>query len=159
MARAIRNIVSYQLSYQLMGLVLHVDCDTGHAYTYQNIREASIRLGAGLKAQYSWRQEDVLAVFSPNHINYSTVVFGTHWAGGTCSLVNSTYTAPELQYQLLDSNARLVFTHASLLPTVSLVAEKAGLDESKIFLIGNEDDGRSTPFKHFSTICSPTPLE
>jgi 4-coumarate--CoA ligase len=139
--------------------VLHVDCKTERSYTYQNIREASIKLGAGLKAQHSWRQGDVLAVFCPNHINYSAVIFGTHWAGGTASLINSTYTAPELQFQLVDSNAKLLFTHKSLLPTVCLAAKRIGLDESKIFLMGDEEDGRSTPFKHFSTICSPVPLE
>ncbi|RFU28436.1 hypothetical protein B7463_g7925, partial [Scytalidium lignicola] len=138
--------------------VIYSDYDTGHSYTFRNVRDLSIKFGAGLRAKHQWKNGNVVALFSPNDVDYPVVMWGTHWAGGTVSLINPNYTVSELQFQLVDSGAKLLITHQALLPTVLKVAKKIGFPESKIFLLGDMESVRSLEFKHFKTVVSPVPL-
>jgi 4-coumarate--CoA ligase len=95
---------------------------------------------------------DVVALFSPNDVDYPVVAFGTLWAGGVVSLVNSNYTASELEFQLVDSRAKLLVTHISLLPTVLATAKKIGFPVDKILVLGDEASARTSGLKHFKSI-------
>lgn len=100
----------------------------------------------------------MVALFSPNDVDYPIVIGGTLWAGGVVSLVNSSYTASELEFQLVDSAAKLLVTHLSLLPIVLVTAKKLGFPLSKIFLLGDKDSVRSSGFGHFMSFQGPSRL-
>jgi long-chain acyl-CoA synthetase len=59
-----------------------------------------LRGAAGLRAG------DVVAVMSPNCIDFVLAVFGIFKAGCICTNINPLYTAPEMEHQLRDSGAR-----------------------------------------------------
>src|ERR1700712_3435806 len=82
-------------------------------YTYAQLRQLSIDFGKGLKAVYDFRKSDVLGLYVPNDIDVPPVVLGTLWAGGIVSPANPGYTVAELVYQLKDSGAKALATHAS----------------------------------------------
>ena len=61
-----------------------------------------LREAIGLKAG------DVVAVMSPNCIDFMIAAFGVFKAGCICTNINPLYTAPEMEHQLKDSQARVL---------------------------------------------------
>ena len=55
------------------------------------------------------KKGDKVAMFLPNTPHYPIIFFGILKAGATCVTCNPTYTADELNYQLKDSEAVMVF--------------------------------------------------
>ena len=51
---------------------------------------------------------DVVALMSPNCIDFALGVFGIFKAGCICTNINPLYTAPEIEHQLKDSKARVL---------------------------------------------------
>ncbi len=96
-----------------------------------------------------------MALFSPNDVDYPAVLFGTLWAGGVVSLVNSSYTATELEFQLVDSGAKLLVTHVSLLPIVLVATMRLKFPWSKILLLGDGGSARSSDLRHFRSLEGP----
>jgi 4-coumarate--CoA ligase len=120
-------------------------------YTYAQLRHLSVEFGKGLKGQFDFRKSDVLGLFVPNDIDVPPVVLGTLWAGGVVSPANPGYTVAELVYQLKDSGAKALATHASVLDTARKAAREAGIPESHIFLLGEGKDS-TRRFKHWTSI-------
>jgi long-chain acyl-CoA synthetase len=54
------------------------------------------------------RAGDVVALMSPNCIDFVLAVFGIFKAGCICTNINPLYTAPEMEHQLKDSKARVL---------------------------------------------------
>ncbi|KAJ5762534.1 uncharacterized protein N7511_005916 [Penicillium nucicola] len=104
--------------------------------TYSNIRSDALSFGANLQVRLGWKKDDVLLVFSPNHIDIPLVYWGCHWAGGVVSPANPTYTAEELEYQLADSGAKALVIHPSLVKVATAAAYKVGLPVSNIWVVG-----------------------
>ncbi|RYP39928.1 hypothetical protein DL768_010684 [Monosporascus sp. mg162] len=127
------------------------DPDTGRSYTWAQVKSTALEFGKGLKSQWGFERGDVLGFFSPNTIDYAPAFFGVHWAGGTASTANPTYTAKELAYQMKDSQAKGIITQVPFLPVVLEAAKAIGIPENRIILLG---DGRdpSGKFKHFTEI-------
>jgi 4-coumarate--CoA ligase len=138
--------------------VIFSHSNTKRAYTFQDIRSLSIQFGKGLREREQLQTGDVVALFSPNDVDYPVVIWGTHWAGCTASLINPSYTASELEFQLLDSNAKVLVTHRNLLPTVLKVVEKIKFPRKRICLLGDENETRGLGFKHFKSLASHNAL-
>ncbi|KAH6660162.1 hypothetical protein BKA67DRAFT_530278 [Truncatella angustata] len=130
---------------------IFIDGDTGRSYTFDQLKQATIEFGKGLKSQWGFKKGDVLGVFSPNSIDYGAVIWGTLWAGGACSTANPTYTVKELAFQLKDSNVSGVATQLPLLPVVLEAAKQIGLPEDRIILLGDAKDPTGK-FKHFTEL-------
>ena len=132
-------------------VVIYKDAETSRHYTYEQVRSTAIEFGKGLKSQLRWNKGDVLALFTPNCIDTPAIIWGTHWAGGIVSPANPAYTADELAFQLRDSGAIALITQKPLLKIAAEAAEKAGIPENRIILIGDERDDRFK-FKHFTFV-------
>ncbi|OGE53679.1 hypothetical protein PENARI_c007G01916 [Penicillium arizonense] len=131
--------------------ILYQDADTQRHYTYKSLRDASLDFGKGLKALYDWRKGDVLALFTPNTIDTPVLMWGTLWAGGVISPANPAYTVDELAFQLKNSGAKAVATHASVLAVAAEAAKKVGIPADNVFLVGDERDP-SARVKHFTSV-------
>jgi 4-coumarate--CoA ligase len=131
--------------------VIYLDAETGRSYTYAQVRSAAIEFGKGLKANWNWQKGDVLALFSPNSIDYPAVTWGCLWAGGVISPANPAYTADELAFQLRDAGAKGLVTQVSYLETAKKAAQKVGLSEDKIILIGST---KHHTLKHFTSMAN-----
>ena len=143
----VRNIVVRKLT----KTVIYTDPDSSRSYTYAQTRETAIEFGKGLKAQWSWKKGDVLALYTPNCIDTPAITWGTHWAGGILSPANPGYTVDELAFQLKDSGAKALVTQKAFLKQALEAAKKAGIESDRVILMGNERDETSR-IKHFSLI-------
>lgn len=91
-------------------------------------------------------------IFSPNSLAWPIVLFGAVSAGLRCTLANTTYTSAELKHQWIDSGAKVLFTHPSLVGVVrDMFTNKLGFGEEEIgrcvvicgteWLTGAKDEG------------------
>lgn len=131
--------------------MIYVDPTTPRSYTYTQVRATAIEFGKGLRTSWEWKKGDVLATFSPNCIDMPAVIWGCLWAGGIVSSANPGYTVEELVFQLKDSSATAIVTHLSCLDSVVKAAQRVGIPENRVILIG---DGRDSTlkYKHFTSI-------
>lgn len=130
---------------------IYVDADTNRSYTHEQVKNAAIDFGKGLKGAWEWQKGDVMALFTPNSVDTPVVTWGTHWAGGIISPANSGYTADELAFQLKDAGAKALCTQKAFLDVAVDAAKQAGISKDRIILIGDAKD-QSGRFKHFSSI-------
>ncbi|MBA2881849.1 long-chain acyl-CoA synthetase [Desulfosalsimonas propionicica] len=86
--------------------------------TYAQVKDTADRI-ANFLASAGIRKGDRVAIFLPNLPQYPAIFHGILKAGGVCVTCNPLYTASELNYQLNDSGARMVFCmdHPQFYPT------------------------------------------
>jgi acyl-CoA synthetase (AMP-forming)/AMP-acid ligase II len=61
---------------------------------------------------------DKVGVFSPNHIDYPAVFYGSLLAGATVTTLNPLYTAHEIEHQLSDAEAVILFAFTPMAAAV-----------------------------------------
>ncbi|CCM01556.1 uncharacterized protein FIBRA_03615 [Fibroporia radiculosa] len=80
-------------------------------------------------------EDDVVGIFSPNHIDYPVMVWGTHRLGAIITAANPAYTADELEHQLSATKAKLLFVHPWSYSVAVQAARSAGLSADRIVLL------------------------
>ena len=80
----------------------------GRARTYAQARDTANRV-ANFLGQYGIQKGDRVALFLPNIPQFPEIFFGILKAGAVCVSCNPMYTTSELNHQLSDSGARMIF--------------------------------------------------
>lgn len=88
-----------------------------------------------MQSRWSWKKGDVLVIVSPNSTETPALIWGCQWAGGVVSPANPAYTADELRYHLVDSEARGIVVHHLLAEVTKAAARQASIPESRILVI------------------------
>ena len=130
---------------------MYIDADTNRKYTRGEVKTIATDFGKGLKANWEWKKQDVLALYTPNNIDVPAVMWGVHWAGGIVSPANPGYTVDELAFQLKDSGAKALCTQWQCLENAVKAAEMVGMPMDRIILLGDKRDPQAR-FKHFTSI-------
>ena len=68
--------------------VIYIDANTSRSYTLAQVQSAAADFGKGLKSNWEWKKGDVVALYTPNHIDIPPIIWGTHWAGGVITATN-----------------------------------------------------------------------
>ena len=91
---------------------------SGGAKTFAQVKNTADRIANFLAAK-GIKKGDRVAIFLPNLPHYPAIFFGILKAGAVCVTCNPLYTATELNYQLQDSGAKVVFCmdHDQFYPT------------------------------------------
>ncbi|KZO92567.1 phenylacetyl-CoA ligase [Calocera viscosa TUFC12733] len=104
-----------------------IDDATGRSYGIEEIRERVERLARAVKAKWGVGRGDVACLYSQNDIDYPIIVWALHRLGATVSCANPSYMAGELEHQLREARACILFTSPSSLPTALAAAAAADL--------------------------------
>ncbi|GHJ39878.1 AMP-binding protein [Streptomyces sp. TS71-3] len=102
-----------------------IDGTDGTTVGYAQLDADHRRIAAGLAAA-GVRKGDVLALHSPNTIDYPAAFYGAARAGAPVTLIHPLSTAEEFARQLADSGARWIVTVGALAPVARAAAERAG---------------------------------
>ena len=94
-----------------------IDGPTGRTITHLAWARAVTNTAAGLLAR-GLRKGDVVALYSSNLPEYAVAFHAISLVGGVTTLVSPLYTAAELEAQLVDAEAKYVFTLPALVPRV-----------------------------------------
>ncbi|KAG1847293.1 phenylacetyl-CoA ligase [Suillus tomentosus] len=113
-----------------------IEDDTGRRIGYEEIRARTFGFANGLALRYSIKEEDVVLIFSPNHVDYPPAIWATHRLGGIVSGANPTYTAEELSHQIQAVKATLIIAHPSSLHTALDAARAARIPSDRILTFG-----------------------
>ncbi|PTB40321.1 hypothetical protein M441DRAFT_59111 [Trichoderma asperellum CBS 433.97] len=79
--------------------------------------------------------DKVIAIFSPNTIDYIPLILGIHRIGGIVTPASASHSPSELEYQLKKTGATAIFTCVPLLSTAKKAAEQCGITHDKIFIM------------------------
>ncbi|CAB4392602.1 acetyl-CoA synthetase-like protein [Rhizophagus irregularis] len=139
--------------------VIFTDGITDKKLTYGELKSNSKKLAAGLIDKAGFKRGDVLAIISPNQVDYAIVSFGTIVAGGIVTFVNPMYTVDELTYQLKDSGAKYIIAFPLLLSNVIKAAAAANIHESNIFLFGDAEINGIKPYSSLISEKEANPIE
>ncbi|KAI0772849.1 acetyl-CoA synthetase-like protein [Trametes elegans] len=98
---------------------------TGREIGSDELRARISGLANALRIRWNIGQDDVVCIFSPNHIGKCRPAdLAVHHLGGIVTTANPAYTAEEVKYQIEATKACLVFVHPANLP-VALEAARA----------------------------------
>ncbi|KAH0174259.1 hypothetical protein KCU67_g864, partial [Aureobasidium melanogenum] len=75
---------------------IYIDYKTSAVYSYKDVKQQATKFGSLLSSKWSWQKGDVLAIFASNSIDIPSVIWGTHYCGGTVAPMNPAYTVEEL---------------------------------------------------------------
>jgi PAS domain S-box-containing protein len=129
-----------------------IDGVTGRQMGYADLAAAAARTAAGLAAR-GFGKGDVLAIWSPNVLEYAVAAYAAGLAGGIVTTINPLYNAIELVHQLRDSGARVLVVAPQFAETAAAASGSARVRD--VFVFGEADGGE--PFSSLSG--SPGPLE
>lgn len=113
-----------------------VNAATGHSYTYGQLALVVRQLAVSL-TQRGFSKGDVFALYSPNSPEYVVVMLGVWSIGGVVTTANPLLTARELNRQLADAGASLLFTTPELLDQATAATHGTAVRE--IVTIGATD--------------------
>ena len=116
--------------------VVLTDGPSGRSLTASMFMDQVRRLAGGLTAR-GLGKGHTIALMAPNMPEYCTLFHAVAWAGGTITTINPTYTASEVNHQLVDSGAEALVTIPDFLEVAQTGAEGTGVTE--IFAIGGAD--------------------
>ncbi|KAJ2794306.1 hypothetical protein H4R20_006271, partial [Coemansia guatemalensis] len=88
------------------------DISTNTSITYGQLQSLCQQIGSGLVNKLGVKPGDVAAIFASNNIYYAPAFLGVVSTGAVCTTVSSAFNHSELEYQLADSNATVLFVGA-----------------------------------------------
>jgi 4-coumarate--CoA ligase len=97
-------------------------------------------------------EQEVVMIFTPNHICVPIVYMGIVGSKRIFSGANPIYTVNEVVYQIENTGAKAVFVHPSLLETAISAAEKAGLPRDRLFQFNDTPSSESKGVKDWFSI-------
>ncbi|KAF2031005.1 acetyl-CoA synthetase-like protein [Setomelanomma holmii] len=131
--------------------VIYRAINSDRKYTFAEVKTHATLFGEGLCNLWDWQKDEVLALYAPNDIDIAPVIYGTFFAGGIVTPANPGYSTDELAYQLDNSGARALVTTKQFLETALKAAQKVGIPNDRVILLGAEKDD-SYRVKHWSNI-------
>eukprot|EP01137_Pigoraptor_chileana_P032793 Opistho-2@22770 len=133
-----------------------VDGFTDRSLSFDEMRNNVLRVAGNLSAR-GVKRGDVVAIFSPNVVDYHTAFVAVTLLGGVVTTVNPTYEQKEIEFQLNDSKATLVFTVPPLMDKLQAAMRNAPLIRD-IVTFGGPAVG-ATPFSDLVDHVPPRPVE
>jgi acyl-CoA synthetase (AMP-forming)/AMP-acid ligase II len=109
-----------------------IDGPTGRAMTYAEFADAARRV-AGSLSRKGFQKGEVLAIFSPNCLEYAVAFHAVAMLGGIVSPINPLYTSEEAAFQLRDAGAKILVTAPICLEKSAAAAKAASVEELFVF--------------------------
>ena len=118
---------------------------SGKKVSYNELMEMIGNVGSAL-VKRGVEKDDVLAIVSPNSIEFAVQFFATSAIGCVISTINPSFTSGEMAYQLKDCGAKYIATVSSILSTVKEAASQVGIQNDKIIVLDTDGDGEHISF-------------
>ena len=91
-------------------------------YTFGELWQASRKMARFLQDEANIVRGDTVAIYAPNSPQYAVALHGALLAGAKVTTLNPLYREREVEHQLDDADAVVVFAAKAMLPTVEAVA-------------------------------------
>ncbi|KAF8158555.1 hypothetical protein B0H34DRAFT_709358 [Crassisporium funariophilum] len=131
-----------------------IEDDTGKKIGEHELRTRTHGLANALSSQYSIGEDDVVLLFSRNHVDYPVTIWAVHRLGGIISGANPDFTSNELLYQLQETKASVVIVHPESLSIALAAALQAGLSSNRIILFDTHKGISDDMYTRHETVSS-----
>ncbi|KAJ7043903.1 phenylacetyl-CoA ligase [Mycena alexandri] len=111
-----------------------VDDASGRQIYFEELRERTRGLANALSSLYSIEENDVVLLFSRNHVDYPVAIWAVHRLGGVISPANPDFSRSELEFQLKATKATHLITHPDVFETAVSAAQATGLSLDRIMV-------------------------
>lgn len=108
----------------------------GKTLSYAELKTLSASIAAWLKSK-GLKKGDRVAIMMPNILQYPVVMMGVLRAGCTVVNVNPLYTQRELEHQLKDSGAKVIFVLENFAHTFQAVASSTQVEHAVVTSMGD----------------------
>ncbi|KAJ6521966.1 amp dependent CoA ligase [Mycena vulgaris] len=115
-----------------------VSDSTGRSMHLEEIRERTTGLANSLHAQFGIREDDVVLIFSSNHIDYPICIWAVHRLCAIISPCNPSSTVPELTHQLSQTHPSLIIAHAAVIDIALASACEIGIPSERVVVLQGE---------------------
>lgn len=112
-----------------------IDEETGRKYTFDECKQRTDWVAAGLRDQLGVRRDTVVALFSANSVDYIVAILACHKLGAVVSCANPSYEPSELAYQLDASKATIMIVGQENVQSGVEGAEKAGIRRDHVVVM------------------------
>lgn len=121
-----------------------LDAGTGRCLTYRQLADRSEALATALRHQYGLRRYDRVATLTLNCVEWVELFFATARIGALLVPLNWRLAPLELEYQLRDSQARILFTGAEHLPLAAQLSRNGLALDASIEIAGAAYEAMAT---------------
>ncbi|KAI0919293.1 hypothetical protein AcV5_002250 [Taiwanofungus camphoratus] len=121
-----------------------IEDDTGRNVKFDEVRSRTNGLANAFNSRWKIAEDDVVCIFSPNHIDYAIVIWAAHRLGAVVTSANPAYTADELVYQLNMTKTKLLIVHPWNYSVALSAALTAGIPLERIALFEALPDSKGT---------------
>ncbi|KAG2145839.1 hypothetical protein DEU56DRAFT_788402 [Suillus clintonianus] len=115
-----------------------VDDQSGRKIGLEELRTRTYGLANALSMRYNIQEDDVVLIYSPNHVDYLVATWAAHRLGAAVSGANPLFTVGELVYQVTTVKAAVIITHPDSLKVALSSAHAAGVSADRIILFDVE---------------------
>ncbi|KAI0040813.1 amp dependent CoA ligase [Auriscalpium vulgare] len=105
---------------------------TGRTVSFEEIRTRVWGLANALSLKWDIREDEVVCIFSPNHVDYPVALWATHRLGAIVTAANPAFGADELAYQLTTAKAVAIIAHPAFLSAALGAAKLVGIPPSRV---------------------------
>ncbi|GAN10824.1 phenylacetyl- protein [Mucor ambiguus] len=105
--------------------------------THGQLKKQILVAAAGLKRVFGVQRMDVVAICSPNHIDYVSIVHGIICAGAIAAPLHYVSMVEDIAYDIKTVQAKYLITHVDIIDKALLAAKEAGIDEANIVVFGD----------------------
>ncbi|KAJ7926028.1 amp dependent CoA ligase [Mycena leptocephala] len=120
-----------------------IEDHTARPIAFDELRLRTTSLANALSLKWNIGEDDVVCVFSPNHVDYPVCLWAIHKLGAIVTPANPGYSADELVHQLETTKTALILVYADFLATALSAAKLAGISENCIVVI---EPSAASPF-------------
>lgn len=117
------------------GVPFFVDDATGRAVDSREARKRVDGLANGLSRRWDVREDEVVCLYSPNHMDYAVAFWALHRLGAISTNSNPAYTVDELTHQLRLTKATTMIVHTQFLKNATEACKEVGLPLERIVII------------------------
>lgn len=111
------------------------DCLQNVTRTYAQLHSMVCTTAQNLQALHGFKQGDVLALYSPNDVDYVVALQATAALGGVVTPINPLYQGQDLRHQLVNSKASVIVAHPLVVEHAKEAAAECGIEH--VFVLGD----------------------
>ncbi|KAH9964248.1 phenylacetyl-CoA ligase [Russula dissimulans] len=109
---------------------------TGRKIGREEVQSRVFGLANALSLKWGISENDVVCIFSQNHVDYPTVIWAVHKLGAIVTGANPSYTPGELAHQLSTTKAAVLVVHPDALENALIAARQVGMPSDHVVPLG-----------------------
>ncbi|KAI0275165.1 hypothetical protein BC834DRAFT_851417 [Gloeopeniophorella convolvens] len=117
------------------GTPFFVDDATGRAVDSREVRKRVDGLANGLSRKWDIKEDEVVCLYAPNHMDYPTIFWALHRLGAISTNSNPSYTVEELTHQLRLTKATTIIVPTQFLKNATDACKEVGLPQERIVIL------------------------